>query len=261
MPEYDVLRLRVRPLETADFDTHAETVPRQVLAVRMVIGPELLVVVIVVVHHRKTLLVGRGSLSEIAVPRPVPGMILVRPGVRPCPRVDADRGREGRIDRGARLEVPRTGLEPHYLPVRPRCLPLAVPGFHDVDRHAGSRVDLREDERRRAVAVVHPRALRHLHRMKRRQVHVQRIGRVVADHAEVPEFGPYVVGVMRPFPLDGGCPPQRGRGVDLRAESRSRRHDRQGEEKNSSVVHGWSPCGRLYCGEFIEMPTSTRRGG
>ena len=49
--------------------------------------------------------------------------------------------------------------------------------------------DAAHHERRDAVRVVHAAALRDLHRVEDAQVHVARVGRVVADHAVVPEHG------------------------------------------------------------------------
>src|SRR5690606_7444491 len=72
VPEDDVLRLGVRPLEAAYLHAQAEAAPRRVARVRA----EVPGVVVLVVHHEERLLVRVRALAEEAVPRPAPAGVV-----------------------------------------------------------------------------------------------------------------------------------------------------------------------------------------
>ena len=198
VPEDDVARLWICPLEPAHAHLEPEALAGGVPAVG-VVGEG---VVVVVVHDRVALLVGGGALAEVPVPGPRPARVvqvgeLVGPPVRPGAGVVAHRRRAAPIGVGVGLEVAGPRLEAHD-PVAERAqrLALAVPGLHDGGGIAERGGDPGQHERGDPVAVVHPGALRHLDGVEHGEVRLVGGLEEVPHHAEVPVPGPEVVGVV-----------------------------------------------------------------
>ena len=139
MPENHILRLDVRPLESAYLHTHAEAAPRRITAVGKIVLPP---VVVIVIHNRETLLISRRPFAKIPVPGTIPCVVPVRPRAGPGPGIIADGRRESAIGRHICFEIPGTRLKAHHLPVGTRRLPFPVPGLHNIGGDTGLILDL-----------------------------------------------------------------------------------------------------------------------
>ena len=193
-------------------------------------------------------------------------MHAVRPEVRPGARVVGERRRAAGVATGIRLEVARARFEAHDPVVaRARALPFAESGLHDVRLAAVALADLRQHERRDAVPVVHAGPLRDLGRMEDAQIDVDRIGRIVADHAVVPEHGADVGGVVesRALGVEPAALIRWDRQVHLSGRERDGRKSREGCESSATPYRGSLQEMPLvfHCGTPASvMPSSMRRG-